>query len=86
MRRGDSLHTIEVDRMGAVTLLPCSSWHWEGDAHPSTWTVRATVYGPSTRANRQLGCNLIGSSCAGAVGKEVECKSGGKVWLRGRAK
>ena len=32
---------------GAVALLPAASWHFEGDADPETWTVRATCYGPS---------------------------------------
>ena len=54
IRSGDSLHVIDVDRDGRVTLLPCSSWHFEGDAHPRTWTVRATFYGPSTSTTRNL--------------------------------
>ena len=54
IRSGDSLHVIDVDRDGGVTLLPCSSWHFEGDAHPRTWTVRATFYGPSTSTTRNL--------------------------------
>lgn len=54
VRSGDSLHVIEVDRMGRVWLLPCSSWHFEGDSHPDTWTVRATTYGPSSSATRLL--------------------------------
>ncbi|MCY3678491.1 MAG: phage portal protein [Gemmatimonadetes bacterium] len=54
VRSGDSMHVIDVDRSGRVTLLPCSSWHFEGDAHPRTWTVRATYYGPSTSTTRHL--------------------------------
>ena len=54
IRSGDSMHVIDVDRDDRVTLLPCSSWHFEGDAHPRTWTVRATVYGPSTSTTRHL--------------------------------
>ena len=54
IRSGDSMHVIDVDRGGGVSLLPCSSWHFEGDAHPSTWTVRATYYGPSTSTTRHL--------------------------------
>ena len=48
------MHVIDVDRRGRVALLPCSSWHFEGDAHPDTWTVRASVYGPSTSLTRHL--------------------------------
>ena len=54
VRSGDSMHVISVERMGGVTLLPCSSWHFEGDADPDSWTVRATVYGPSTSTTRNL--------------------------------
>ena len=54
IRSGDSMHVIDVDGAGRVSLLPCSSWHFEGDAHPRTWTVRATFYGPSTSTTRNL--------------------------------
>ena len=54
VRAGDSMHVITVDPGGRVSLLPCSSWHWEGSADPETWTVRATVYGPSTSTTRHL--------------------------------
>ena len=54
VRSGDSMHVITVARAGNVRLLPCSSWHFEGDADPSSWTVRATVYGPSTSTTRHL--------------------------------
>lgn len=49
-----SLHVIDVDSMGRVSLLPCSSWHFTGDIHPSTWTIQATIYGPSTSQTRYL--------------------------------
>ena len=45
---------IEVGAGGAVTLIPCSSWHFEGGGHPDTWTVRATYYGPSNSTTRYL--------------------------------
>ena len=54
IRSGDSMHVIDVDRAGRVSLLPASSWHWEGDAHPASWTVRATFYGPSSSTTRNL--------------------------------
>ena len=54
VRSGDSMHVIDVNRDGRVTLLPCASWHFEGDPHPRAWTVRATFYGPSTSTTRQL--------------------------------
>ena len=54
IRAGDSMHLIEVDHAGRAVLLPCSSWHFEGHADPATWTVRATVYGPSTSMTRHV--------------------------------
>ena len=54
VRRGESMHVVEVDAAGRVSLLPVASWHFEGQAHPDTWTVRATVYGPSTSSTRHL--------------------------------
>ena len=54
VRSGGSMHVIDVDRMGRVSVLPCSSWHFEGDPHPRTWTVRATFYGPSTSTTRHV--------------------------------
>ena len=40
--------------MGAVQLIPASSWHWEGTHDPSTWTTRVTCYGPSTSTTWNL--------------------------------
>ena len=54
IRAGQSLHVIDVDRLGRVSLLPAASWHFQGGAHPRTWTVRATYYGPSTSTTRHL--------------------------------
>ena len=54
VRRGQSMHVLEVSPMGGVALLPAASWHFEGGAHPSTWRVRATIYGPSTSTTRHL--------------------------------
>ena len=54
IRRGKSLHVLDVDLAGRVSLLPAASWNFEGGAHPKTWFVRATVYGPSTSETRYL--------------------------------
>ena len=47
IRVGESLHVIRVDHMGAVHLVPASTWYWEGGANPDDWLVTATAYGPS---------------------------------------
>ena len=54
IRSGDSMHVIDVSVRGTVSLLPASSWHFEGAANPGSWTVRATVYGPSTSTTRHI--------------------------------
>ena len=53
IRRGDSLHVIRMSG-GRVQLIPASSWHWEGNHDPHSWTVRATCYGPSTSTTWNL--------------------------------
>ena len=50
----EAVTPVFLAQAGRVSLLPCSSWHFEGDAHPRTWTVRATYYGPSTSTTRHL--------------------------------
>ncbi len=54
IRNGDSMHVIRVGADGEVVLIPASSWHWEGNHDPSTWTVRVTAYGPSTSTTWNL--------------------------------
>ena len=59
VRSGDSMHVIRMGRDGMVTLIPASSWHWEGTHDPSTWTVRATCYGPSTSTTWNLPASAV---------------------------
>ena len=54
VRSGDSMHVIRVAGDGMVQLIPASSWNWEGSHDPSSWTVRATCYGPSTSTTWNL--------------------------------
>ena len=53
IRKGDSMHAIRLYG-DQVVLIPCSSWHWEGNHDPASWTVRATAYGPSTSTTWNL--------------------------------
>ena len=48
------MHVIRMGVDGMVRLIPASSWHWEGSHDPTTWTVRATAYGPSTSTTWNL--------------------------------
>ena len=54
IRSGDSMHVVRVGGDGVVRLIPCSSWHWDGNHDPASWTVRATAYGPSTSTTWNL--------------------------------
>ena len=46
VRVGESLHVIRMMR-GRLTLVPASTWYFEGDADPESWLCTATAYGPS---------------------------------------
>ncbi len=59
IRSGDSMHVLRVGSDGAVQLIPCSSWHWEGSHDPDSWTVRATAYGPSTSTTWNLPASSV---------------------------
>ena len=54
IRNGQSMHVLAMSANSKLILLPCSSWHFEGEADPDSWMVRATVYGPSTSTTRYL--------------------------------
>ena len=58
IRKGDSLHVICVNG-GRVRLIPASSWHWEGNHDPDSWSVRATAYGPSTSTTWNLPASAV---------------------------
>ena len=52
IRRGESLHLIEV-RAGAVQLVPVGSWDIAGiSPSPSTWVYRCDTFGPSGNTTR----------------------------------
>ena len=58
IRGGASMHIIDVVG-GVVSLLPVSSWHFQGDSHPDTWMVRATTYGPSSSTTTYIPYNGV---------------------------
>ena len=53
------MHVIRVGIEGMVKLIPASSWHWEGNHDPDSWTVRATCYGPSTSTTWNLPASAV---------------------------
>ena len=59
VRSGDSMHVIRLDGAGRVRLIPASSWHFEGDHDPASWTVRVTAYGPSTSTTWNLPASAV---------------------------
>ena len=46
IRRGESLHLIEVSQ-DAIQLNVCGSWDVRGEDNPASWFVRADLFGPS---------------------------------------
>ena len=54
IRKGASLHVIQVSRAGRVALLPASSWSFDGNDDPASWRVEATTGGPSGTMTRIL--------------------------------
>ena len=59
IRNGDSMHVIRMNADGDVQLIPASSWHFEGDHNPDSWTVRVTAYGPSTSTTWNLSASSV---------------------------
>ena len=59
IRNGDSMHVIRMGADGVAKLIPASSWHWEGNHNPDSWTVRATAYGPSTSTTWNLAARAV---------------------------
>ena len=53
VRIGESLHVIRY-MSGKLRMIPCSTWYWQGDADPSTWSCTATAYGPSGSSTWRL--------------------------------
>ena len=51
IRRGDSLHLIEL-RRGAVDYLPVGSWDVRGGWDEASWFYRADLFGPSGNITR----------------------------------
>ncbi len=52
IRRGESMHVIDVDPEGAVELVDVGSWDVSGGVSRSTWHVRATLHGPDSTVTR----------------------------------
>ena len=53
VRRGQSLHVIQVRADGRVRLAPAADWSWQdGTDDPDSWNVRATCYGPAASVTR----------------------------------
>ena len=46
IRRGESVHLIEVRRGGVVGLVPAGSWDVRGGWDPESWWYRLDLFGP----------------------------------------
>ena len=58
IRRGESVHLIEVDR-AAVRLTPVGSWDIAGPPDPSAWWYRADTFGPSGNLSRRVPAGAV---------------------------
>ena len=58
IRVGESLHVIRY-MGGRLHLVPASTWYWEGDADPRSWTCTATAYGPSGSSTWRVGWDSV---------------------------
>ena len=58
IRRGESLHVIEVGG-GAVRLRPVGSWDVRGPADEAAWWYRCDVFGPSGNETRFLPAGAV---------------------------
>ena len=48
IRSGRSLHVVHVDLAGHVSLIPSSTWYFDGGSDPRSWWLRVTIFGPSS--------------------------------------
>lgn len=74
------------DTMRASWMRRCSSappWHLDGDAHPDTWIVRATFYGPSTSTTRNLPYWSVVFVTWGSTPKQPYARTGLLSWVLG---
>ena len=53
IRRGESLHLIDVD-LGQVELIPAGSWDVRGDWRERSWWYRLDTFGPSGNATHLI--------------------------------
>ena len=53
IRRGESLHFIDVNMQG-IQLIPIASWDVRGQYSPSSWTYRVDTFGPSSNTTRLI--------------------------------
>ena len=58
-RQGESLHLVEVSALGEIALIPAASWSFSGGPNPSSWTVEATLPGPSRSITRRVPFNSV---------------------------
>lgn len=52
IRRGESLHLIEVNEAGGLRLIPAGSWDVRGPWEESAWWYRLDLFGPSGNVTR----------------------------------
>ena len=59
IRRGESLHLIDVDTAGRVALREVASWTVTGGPQPEGWRYQATMGGPTATVTRHVGADGV---------------------------
>lgn len=60
IRRGESVHLVDVDRTGTLSLYPAGSWDVRGNWRESSWFYRLDLFGPSGNITRYVpGASVI---------------------------
>ena len=59
VRRGESVHLLDVTPAGRLALREVSAWSIEGAPDPATWRYRVTTAGPSSTSTRTVSADAI---------------------------
>ena len=66
VEQGESLHFLDIDRMGVVELIPAQqSWEVYGGFRPETWVIDATLQGADTVRQEVAHCAAAGCTSSG---------------------
>lgn len=59
IRRGEAAFLVDVDRRGAVALIPAGSWDVRGGPRSADWVYRLDLFGPSGNVTRLVPAGAV---------------------------